>query len=168
MTQLNQYANFFVFRSPILFFLSICYSIIFIDIISIILIYFSELGLEEQIFIYNILSADWYILLFILFLHITFLVSLYIKWRFDYYFVEKWHIIHKKWIILRRIEQLNIQNINGITVKQSFFWRIFNYGNININFNGWIFLIKFISDPQNFWESLIRYIQSSDTNSNEE
>jgi len=149
-----------IYKAPIIIFFSICYAILFVDIVYIVLSYMSDIGIKDGLSFYSILQTDWFIYLCLIVFHIVFILYFFMRWRFDYYRVEEGHIIHRKWIFFRKTEQVNIQKITEITVDDGFFGRFFNYGNIKINFMGDEFKIPQISDPRSFSAFLSAYINN--------
>jgi uncharacterized membrane protein YdbT with pleckstrin-like domain len=68
----------------------------------------------------------------------------------DYFIIQGWKIIHKHWVILKRKDIYTINDINTVKLKQSFFWRIFNYSNIEITYNDKKIIFIHINYPDEF------------------
>lgn len=75
-------------------------------------------------------------------------VILWLNWKYTENGVTNKRVIHKHGIISRVTDEIRLSAIESIQIQQSFFGRIFGYGNIIIAGRGHgKVLIKWIKDP---------------------
>jgi hypothetical protein len=92
-----------------------------------------------------------------LWLHFVFFVWIFINWFSNYFEIKNWKINHYIWIIFKKKDIFLINEITSINLYQSFFWRIFNYWNIELFYNDKKFLLKDIPNPEKYIDYIELY-----------
>jgi len=83
-----------------------------------------------------------------------------LKWANEYFSIKDGFITHSRGIILKKEEKVNILNIDSISHNQSFFGKIFKYGNISIIYGrDQKMLINRIPYPEEFMND-IEYVRT--------
>ena len=132
-------------KSPVLLFLKFLFMLIILDILLIILFYFSE---AINFNVYTDIKIS--VLISIMLFYILFFIYWFLSWSLDYFTVQDWKITHRRWIFMRRMNLYTVVDINSIKLKQSFFWRIFWYSHIEITYNEKAEVFRFVNYPDEF------------------
>jgi len=98
----------------------------------------SYLGLEEYFFIA------------VLFFQLLIIISLFIKWNFIYYSLQKWKITYYNWVLIKNKKEFILSQIGNIDLKQSILWKIFNYGDVILHIHSQQIKLSYIPNPENF------------------
>jgi membrane protein YdbS with pleckstrin-like domain len=132
-------------KSPALLFFKFLFLLLILDIIFIIILYFADV---LNIWILTDIKL-WAIVLLMLF-YCTFFIYWFLSWSLDNFTIKEWKIIHKRGILIKRINIYSIIDINSVRLKQSFLWRMCWYSNIGINYNDREIIFRFVDYPEEF------------------
>ena len=135
-------------KSPIILFFRILFSILFVDVILILIFLLVDFTNIENII--NFFSTEEIIIIFWLILHLFFFLYLFIYWFFENYEIKENKVLHTKWILFKKKNLFLIWEINSLEIYQSFLWRLFDYWNIIIFYNEKEFILKNVPHPKEF------------------
>lgn len=125
-----------IFRSPFLFFIRML--LIMFSIKTFILIVILSFGLSQ------------WLLFASMFFELCIVCLLFITWSTDYYKITQSKIIHKRWVLVTRQDDFNLDIIDNIKTTQTLLWRMFNYWNLTLNFWQKEYILRDIHNPKYF------------------
>jgi len=99
-------------------------------------------------------SREMTILIFFLAVKIFISFWIFLKWIFDFYFIENGVLIHRRGIFFPHISEFIIREIENISYSSGFFGKLFGFGRVSIRFANEKFEFRRIPDPSHFVELL--------------
>ena len=106
----------------------------------------------------------WHILLFFLIVPLIIMIVKIINVKDDKIEIYKNKIVQKSGIFNKKEKTTILTAVLSVDVYQSFWGRIFNYGNVNVDVVGeWDINTRGIKDPQKLKQYLERYIANART-----
>lgn len=124
-------------------FLTFIFNLFFV-IISLVYIY-----LRQYFWRPHITESTVFIILFITEFLIFFKVLIY--WLSEYMYVNDKFLLYKTWIFSVKEIRYNLDKINNIEIKQSFFWQLLRYWDIDVSLtNDQVATLKSIPYPSQF------------------
>jgi uncharacterized membrane protein YdbT with pleckstrin-like domain len=61
-----------------------------------------------------------------------FTIFVVVQWINEYYEISPYEVTHKRGIFFKKQDRYSLQNIKQVTLHQTFFGKMFNYGTINL------------------------------------
>jgi uncharacterized membrane protein YdbT with pleckstrin-like domain len=132
-------------KSPVLLFFKFLFMLIILDIILLI-----SINITDILNFWFTWEIKQYSIIIIMLFYIIFFIYWFLSWSLDSFTIKEWKIIHRRWIIIKRLNLYSIWDINSIKLKQSFLWRICGYSNIEITYNDKKIIFRFVDYPEDF------------------
>ena len=138
-------------KSPVILLFRLLFSILFVDTILILLfLLVNFIDIDHWNLFISSFSLEENIVFFALLFHIFFFFYLFLYWFFNFYTINSWKVTSEKGIFFKKKSIFIIKEINSLEIYQSFFWRLFNYGDIIIFYNEKEFKLKNVPNPKEF------------------
>jgi len=104
-----------------------------------------------------IFGFSWLLFIIRTIIELLVIIFLYVLWLSNHFRITPRKVIHKQGLIVTNQDSYNIESIDNISCNQNMFGRLFNYGDIILNFSGKQYILEDIWNPNYFSSLITRY-----------